>query len=213
MNAMQTKLIIPAAGFGTRIGSPEAKELIISPITGKPMIDLALTEAEKRGWLVHVITRSEKKGLITYLEKFPFVTIQIVTPTKEWPDTILTSKEYWSDHNFLILPDTHFSPLEILDDMAEYLCCYQAVYACFETHNLATWGAVSTLNKKLQLIEKPRSSGSREKFKAWGIIGFQRDVGEQLFLAHLKSTFTHEVELLEINTKEVALSSFKDLTR
>ena len=59
-------IIIPAAGFGTRInpGADEsfAKELLIDPQTGKPLICWGIDLALKFGYDVHVITREPKSG-------------------------------------------------------------------------------------------------------------------------------------------------------
>lgn len=207
------KVIIPCAGFGTRVGSPLVKELIPSKIDGKPLIHFILSAAVKRNWEIHLITRKEKTPLIEYAQNFPKTFVQIVEPTKEWPHSILESKNYWSEHNLLVLPDTYFSPLGILDDIESLLCCYETTYAVIEKENYNTWGVVDTDSKNLKLIEKPHPHGLRNSHRAWGMIGFHRDIGVEVFNAHLESTFDHQEKILTIKSKYLPLEVFDDLTR
>lgn len=208
------KIIIPAAGFGTRVGSPEAKEVMVSSKTGEALIDFILKEASVRQWEVHVITRKEKTSLIEHLKNFPNVFIQFVEPTKEWPHTILQSEKFWNEKNILVLPDTYFSPVHILDDMAETLCCYQIVTATIERENYSTWGVVNTKLKTYEVIEKPQHSFPREhSYRAWGILGFQKDIGVELFVAHLESTFHHQPINIATRAKHLPIDHFEDLTR
>lgn len=208
------KLIIPAAGFGTRVGSPEAKEIMISSKTGEPLIDFILKAAAERQWEIHVITRKEKKSLIDHLKNYENVFLQFVEPTKEWPHTILLSEEFWNERNILVLPDTFFSPLEILDDLAESLCCYQIATAVIEKDHYATWGVVNTGVKTYEVIEKPTQKFSPgHHYRAWGLLGFQKDIGRDLFTAHLESTFNHQAISLPVKVKHLPLFHFEDLTR
>lgn len=208
------KIIIPAAGFGTRVGSPEAKEVMISSKTGDVLIDFILKAARIRDWEVHVITRIEKKSLINHLQQFSNIFIQLVEPTKEWPHTILQSEKYWNDKNILVLPDTFFSPVEILDDIAESLCCYQIVTAVFEKRDYSTWGVVNTGKKTYEVIEKPKLTfPDNHLYRAWGILGFQKDIGVELFSAHLESTFHHQPINIATRAKHLPIDHFEDLTR
>lgn len=207
------KVIIPCAGYGTRVGSPLAKELMPSKIDGNPLIYFILQEAIKRKWDIHVITRKEKTTLIDYLSNFPKTYVQIVEPTKEWPESILESKKYWNDKNLLVLPDTYFTPLGILDDMESQICCYEAVYGIIEKNNYETWGVVDAASKNLKLIEKPNATLIKNSHRAWGMIAFQNDVGEEIFRAHLESTFDHQEKILPVKSKYLHLEVFEDLTR
>lgn len=207
------KVIIPCAGFGTRVGSPIAKELLPSKINNNPLIYFIINEAVKRNWNIHIITRKEKTPLIEYVNQFPNLVVQIVEPTKEWPQSILESREYWDEHNLLVLPDTYFSPINVLDDLASLLCCYESLYAVIEKDNYSSWGVVDTSSKDLKLIEKPTSEMIRETHRAWGIIGFHRDAGVEIFKAHLDSTFDHQEKYLSIKAKYLPLNQFEDLTR
>ena len=92
--SLETKIIIPAAGFGTRVGSPEAKEMLILQ-DQQPLIDFAIQLAKENQAVAHVITRKEKKSLIAHLQNQTAVNIQLIEPSKEWPDTILKSKDFW----------------------------------------------------------------------------------------------------------------------
>lgn len=207
------KIIIPCAGFGTRVGSPIAKELNPSKVDGLPLIHFILNEAVKRDWEIHIITRKEKIPLIEYVKNFPKTYVQIVEPTKEWPQSILNSSDFWGEHNILVLPDTYFSPVGILDDIASLLCCYESLYGIIEKNDYSTWGVVDTNSKDLKLIEKPRPSELTPHHKAWGLIGFQRDAGYEIFTAHLESTFDHQEKILPIKSKYLQLEIFEDMTR
>lgn len=207
------KVIIPCAGFGTRVGSPLAKELLPSKVDGQPLIHFIIKEAVKRSWDIHIITRAEKIPLIDYVQQFPKTFVQIVEPTKEWPHSILESETYWDEHNLLILPDTFFSPLGILDDIESLICCYEAVYGIIEKNSYNTWGVVDTEAKNLKIIEKPSAKMINKMHRAWGMIAFQRHVGTEIFRAHLESTFDHQEKSLPIKSKYLPLEVFEDLTR
>ncbi len=84
-------ILIPAAGYGTRMGSPPAKEILHAPDTQSPLIERALSLTKKLGCRAHVITRKEKTSLIEYVIDYSNhnhleTTIQIVNPTREWPE-------------------------------------------------------------------------------------------------------------------------------
>ncbi len=206
------KLIIPCAGFGTRVGSPESKEMMLSPMTGEPLINFALNHAKNFNWDVHVITRKEKKELINYLSKFPSVTIQIVEPTKEWPHSILLSEKFWNETNILILPDTYFEPASVLEDMASYLCCYEIVAGLIKMDDYRSWGVVNTTLKHYCIIEKPTFSFHKD-YLAWGLLGFHKNVGKELFTKHLESNFDHQEKMISQPFKYIILNHFEDLTR
>src|SRR3990167_336203 len=105
-------MLIPAAGLGTRVGSPEAKEMLPRPagvsFENEPMITMALQLAAECEAKPHVITREEKVSLVKYLSKMrtpladliaPPISVQLVGATREWPDTLLLSRPAWSDYN------------------------------------------------------------------------------------------------------------------
>lgn len=209
---MQKPLVLlPAAGFGTRVGSPESKELMLGP-QGRPLIDHALEQAAVRSWPVHVITRKEKHSLIQYLQSLSDleISIQVIEPSREWPDTLLQSKPFWNERNLLVLPDTQYAPLSVWDSLGSSQAPLSA--AVFSPKNFEKWGVLrKSTGGILEVCEKPRDH--RPGMKAWGLLCFEKSVGENIFSAQLKSTFEHQWKELEIVSEFFDLESFEDLTR
>ncbi len=211
-------VVLPAAGFGTRVGSPQAKEVQIGP-EGKPLIERALQQAAIRGWPVHVITRKEKTQLIDYLKQYSVrenldVTVQIIEPSQEWPDTVLKSAPYWRKTNLLCLPDTSFEPQRIWDELIKALNTDPEMdlsVASFKPKDFSTWGVFRKESDQVQICEKPREVKSETV--AWGLIGFRAKKGEKLFQAQLASTFDHQWKDLSLRGQFFPLEDFKDLTR
>lgn len=207
----KTKIIIPAAGYGTRVNSPESKELLISPVNNKPLIQFALDIASSYEFDVHVITRIEKKGLIAYLNNYSSVKTQIIEPSKEWPDTILKSYEFWNEKNILILPDTFFKPINAIKAIDQTLDRVPIAVGAFQRDNYKTFGVFDSSQYQYSLCEKPISTNS--KTLAWGILGFKKEIGHELFKALLESTFDHEWKNTGLNYERLMLEEFSDLTR
>lgn len=220
LTSLSTKplVIIPAAGYGSRVGSPEAKELLLNDI-GEPLIALALNQARDRQWPVHVITRKEKQSLITYLKTYSDlnqreIQIQLIEPSQEWPDTVLQSRDFWRDQNILCLPDTIFKPLDIWDSLNDSLTRDGDIaLAVFEPGpDYAKWGVVRFLNEtQIEICEKPRAR--KENLKAWGLSAFTCSGGLELLKAQMKSTFDHNWISLKSRAHLIELDDFKDLTR
>jgi hypothetical protein len=209
---MQKPLVLlPAAGFGTRVGSPEAKELMLGP-QGRPLIDSALEQAAVRSWPVHVITRKEKRSLIQYLQSKNDIeiSIQVIEPSREWPDTLFKSKPFWRERNLLCLPDTQYAPLSIWDRLASSQAPLAA--AVFSPPAFDKWGVLRKADSnRLEICEKPQDQ--REQMRAWGLLSFTKAIGEALFSAQLESTFDHQWKSLTIESEFFELDAFEDLTR
>lgn len=213
------KVILPAAGFASRMGFPEAKEILINPQTGIEFIEFSLVQATKLQADVVVITRPEKKILLSWLEKralsYPQkISIQLTGPTQEWPETVLKSQEMWGDFNWLILPDTDWTPVNALIDSLNEVRKKnpEVVYFTFPSSG-QSWGFIKGQNNgnQIQLCEKPVELLSG--FEAWGIIGFQKESGKELFTKHLQSTLDHQVKTLNVKYQLFSLQSFNDRTR
>lgn len=217
-------LILPAAGYGTRVGSPESKELLPHPKTGQPLIEKSLEIAVQNKWDVHVVTRKEKQSLIDFLRKYAQekkinINIQVVEKTKEWPDTILKSQGFWQEKNLFLLPDAEWDPLMAPVALLDYLNTLRSIsLGVFCPNSLTTWGAVQTVKSvegedKIFFCEKPSCVDS-ELAKAWGMIAFTKSVGLELFEVLLASTFDHQWRQgPHARYSFINLSSFHDLTR
>ncbi len=191
--------IIPAAGFGTRVGtdSNKSKELMIDPVTNKPLIEY---------WLDFVVNpfliiRKEKQDLIDYCNERG-IQYMITETTKEWPQTVLKSKSFWKKNNILILPDTRFddSPTQY-DLLIKY--SKKLGFAVHKVDDLSKWGAV----KVGKTSEKPETT---EKGYAWIMIYFEPKIGIQLFETYSKPNTWFQFPL---ETKMINVKNVKDITR
>lgn len=209
------KIILPCAGFGLRVGKPESKEMLSDPEGQKPLIDFSLEIVKNRSWSAVIITRSEKRNLIDYLNQKKSlgynIEIKIIEPSQEWPDTILKAKELWGFKNILILPDTRWTPLEAVDQMAEALERVKLVYAVFTLGEDKRFGFVRTVGNQLEIHEKPLHP--QPDSVPWGLVGFHKDIGEEVFRAHLQSTLHQKPIGFSVAGEFVPLTSFYDLTR
>lgn len=211
-----TTILLPAAGWGSRMGYPNAKEILLNPQTGQPFIQYALESV--LGLDVHcvVITRSEKKDLLAWLTVYkkenPSVSIEpyFVTSTEEWPDTLLKTKSIWTDFNIVLLPDTDWKPKTMSLQLQQQLATSHAVYGVFNTTK-KNWGFVKAESERLSIVEKPLNIPAG--FQAWGLFGFRKEAGEEILQAHLQSTKDHEIKDISVATAIVRLEEFNDRTR
>lgn len=225
------KLLVPAAGFGTRAGNHLSKEMLTSP-TGKKFIDGPLDCGRRQDVPVHVITRAEKTNLVQYLKQVSVmknskvqgfqIAIQEIQATRDWPQTLLESKPFWADWNFVYLPDVQWSPSDMMDQI---LLMFkeqvnpeeQVICARFPTQQRNLYGTLedascSESQSFLRLCEKPQAEQDRQGF-AWGIFGFKKQVGEDLLKAMAESTVDHQWKKLPFKIRFFELDSFEDLTR
>jgi dTDP-glucose pyrophosphorylase len=212
----KTHIIVPCAGYGVRVGSPPAKELLPHPTTKKPLIEGCLEMAEETGWPLVLITRPEKKVLIDYVhqqEKQRHIHVEwvLVKNTKEWPESVLASQPFWGEQNLLLLPDVEWNPKSAVVEIVDNLKTYDISYGLFESENLQTWGTVEISDRQIRVCEKPREN--YDGFLPWGLLAFKRSVGRFLFDSLLRSTLDHEVRTLPFKAQKIALDSFVDLTR
>ena len=214
-SSTKTRLIlVPAAGFGRRVGSPEAKELLPRP-DGRLFIDQVLLDGLRLQIPVHVITRKEKASLIEYLENFKkqndhLISIQLVESSKEWPDTLLQSEDQWYEENLVYLPDMEFSPDSAPGNLFDSLKDKDAGFATFAVDDPRKWGVIAQNENQFSLCEKP-TIVKREM--AWGLFSFRKNIGKNLLSAILESTFDHQWKSLNLKIAEVQLENYKDLSR
>jgi hypothetical protein len=213
---MKPLIIIPAAGFGRRVGSPQSKEMLKRK-NGQLMIDLAFEKAKEMDCSVHLITRKEKVDLISYTEeqfqKGLKGQIQIVNPTKEWPDSILKSQNYWHEWNLLFLPDTDFQPRDILKQICLEIQTHQPDFAAasFVCDHAPTWGCFRQVGDGYEFCEKPKIA--KTGIEAWGFLFFKKQFGENLFSHLLESSFDHQWKFFRCKGVTLQMDHFEDLTR
>lgn len=204
---MEVKLIIPCAGYGTRVNMKphEAKEMLKYKNEKGRIIDYSLDLGKKLNLPILCISRQEKKEFNEYLENKK-VEVIYDAAQKEWIDTIYESRHNWSDINILVLPDTRWSSkYKTIKDIVWYFENMNAsmVYAVHKVKDTKNWGIIS--NSYLQ--EKPsHDPGSNVAF---GLLAWKREEGEKFF------QFLRDWKVAQFpeNTKSVKLNWFKDITR
>jgi hypothetical protein len=183
------------------------------------LIDQTIALSKALKWPALWILRKEKRDLNDYLKEKISVDDEIifVEPTREWPETILKSSEYWFESNLVLLPDTVFSPKATLEHLYKKLNLgAEAVFALHEVREFKTWGVVCRRKQKFWLCEKPQDLSENlrnEQALAWGIFGFHKNRGEALLESMLKSTLTHNWFALPEKTETCRLDHFLDLSR
>ncbi len=210
-------MILPAAGFGTRVGSPEAKEMLWAEGESFPMIQHALDLFADENCRFVVPTRKKKKGLIEFLaRRSQYITLQLIETSAEWPDTVLQTEPHWLENNLLVLPDTRWSPVKEVLRLTSLLGTCDFSFSTFAAENPETWGVFR--DQPWSVCDKPpgsiqKASGSIDR--CWGHIAFKRDCGRAIFSSILKSHSTKSFEPLppQISGGFVQLDSFCDLTR
>jgi choline kinase len=220
-----TTILIPAAGFGQRVGSPPAKELLIRPLTDRAFIDWPLELALKRNWRALVISRHDKISLNKYIEDYCIrllsnssdvnsLSIELlkISASTDWYDTLLQSKEYWSERNIIFLPDVQFAPSGILDQLDSALQENDLAVAVHSVEDSENWGHIYDINDRLWAAEKPKQKLPLKGF-AWGLFGFQKNAGTEVLTAQWQSQVENKPQEIKKKCAFFNLESFSDLTR
>src|SRR5258708_34994029 len=169
------RAILPCAGFGTRMGMDpsKSKELLIDPSTNKPLIEYHLDICKKYELEPLIITRLEKTDLIEYCENNN-IKYKLIIPEGEWMNTVLKSASNWGKYNILLLPDTKFEPINIIQNIKnDLLNGSKFSLGLHKVSDPENWCVV----KNYSLIEKQAVIADY----AFGIIGFTETSGLSLF--------------------------------
>jgi hypothetical protein len=196
------------------MGSPPAKELLPSPLDGRPLIDFSLDCARSAGAQPVIITRNDKQALIDAFRETGATQLVTLAASREWPDSPLQAEAHWGDLNIVLLPDTRFTPENICREMYQTLEEEaDIVFAVFAPGALSTWGAVREEEGRFFVCEKPRDASCDSRTFAWGIFGFRREFGVPLLQAMLTSNADHGWKELQGRVRLLELHTFEDLTR
>ncbi len=204
-----SRVIIPAAGLGTRVGSPAAKELLQHPYYSMSFMEKALERVDRAGASALVISRDDKKVLNDWLMEREVPHIQI-KKTPEWVQTIWASRDYWGKKNLLLLPDTEFSPEHVMSEIFSDLDTYQVSFGVFSVENLSLWGGVKREGEDIYIAEKLANA---ESGLAWGLIGFQGESGESFWKNYLIAQSSKNWVKITQTVSMHRLEKFEDLTR
>ena len=195
-------VIIPAAGFGTRVGSPPAKELLPHPhYPHLNFLEKAIERANFINAIPLVVTRTDKEVLNLWLEERQIPHLQ-VTQTSEWVESVRLTEMFWKKRNLLLLPDTDFSPESILEDLIEY----EIGAGVFQVEDLRLWGGI----EQNRISEKLSAGGPG---LAWGVLSFSQEKGKFFWDLYEKAQKTQNWVSLPVNIEMLKLNWFKDLTR
>lgn len=202
--------IIPAAGLGTRMGSPiNGKEMLRDEVTGERLIDWPIKLAFDNGLIPIIGISANKIALRTYINsKYPKARVVVTPQQGEWPHTVLALSKYWHKNcNILILPDTRFdkeSFMNLLEHPSE------VGFAVHRVKDASKYGMVKQFNDRVFTSEKPSPKAAGEL--AWGLIRWNSiEAGLQIFNAYkIRGNWTR---LLTSNVNFVRLNWFIDITR
>lgn len=203
----KVRLILPCAGFGTRMNMPVnlSKELLPNPETNSPLIDWHVENAKENGLDVLVVTRDEKKDLIQYCVKNN-INLLVVKPEGEWTKTIAKAYQNgFNDYNVVALPDTVYYPKEALGEIAQLVKnTGNFTFGTFPVDDASKW----CVTEGDAVFEKSHVLQGNY-FSAIGLFGFAREAGLDLFTS-LAETGTFK---LPTKANHVSLDIFRDLTR
>jgi hypothetical protein len=199
--------IIPCAGFGTRMKMlpHQAKELLLDD-EGNITIDWSLNICEKYNIEPIVVTRPEKEEFNNFLDKRNIK--YVFDEGRSVGVSILKTKEYWSDYNIMLLPDTRFD----YDDKF-FINIFEAmkagnnsIFALFNVNDHSNWGIIC----ENTFYEKPKIKFTEnDNAFAWGVIGFRKNYGEILF-----SNYNLTSEPLKLsNPGYLFIENFRDISR
>ncbi len=210
-------VIIPAAGMGTRMGSPpHGKEMLPEPNNQmRPLIDWSIQHALDAGHRVVLITNDIKYQLRNHVRQmFPKVEHCILGHVPgDWADSVIASASMWGDVNLLMLPDVRFEPIEYIKELPSYIDEYVPVAFGLQKIKLDEvnkFGIVDIAGRKT--VEKPDSfnPGPLDIWGAWSLIAFEPVVGLQLF-----ATYSERGKWLQLPKGSVSIfcNWSKDITR
>lgn len=216
------KILIPAAGFGTRVGSPPAKELFIREDTKQPMIEWSLGLATQENISATIITRKDKSYLIDYLQNHPNYNstfdLHLIESSTDWQDTLLQAQDVWGLNNIVLLPDVTWQPIQKLSQLVNSLTHDSTPSISIALHSVSDfekWGILcEDKNNAYIWCEKPKEIPTNTKMLgAWGIFGFHKNIGFNLLTQLIESQKQKKYFELKEKVNLVHLDYFKDLTR
>ncbi|MCX7674642.1 MAG: hypothetical protein N2Z70_02280 [Bdellovibrionaceae bacterium] len=235
-------MIIPAAGWGRRVGSPAAKELWPHPrFPERSYLSIALERAAQLKLKPLVLSRNTKSELNEWLQAaLPSDEFLILPETREWVDTLLGSAPYWEEKNLLFLPDTWFEPLGLSQDLVLALEQFEWAWGLHQIlpESISSWGVLlqpSVVEEEyvpqegeaspdkprevgqLWAWEKPRELSSVSRWQtvgAWGLVAFRGSAqAYQFWRAYEKTRWNDSPALVPGRSALFQLRDFHDGTR
>ena len=199
--------IIPCAGFGTRVNMKpyEAKELLLDE-QGNITIDWCLNLCRRHNLKPVIVSRPEKLEFNAYIQK-QGITL-VFDEGRALGESLLASRDYWSEYNVVILPDTRFEyPEDLFRDMESSMKMgNECTFGLFNVVDHKNWGIICNNT----FYEKPKRVFTEEDFvMAWGVFGFTKNYGNTL----LSRCNIYSEPLILTNPGYFYIDNFRDITR
>lgn len=214
-------VILPCAGSGMRLGLKRPKELL-EIVPGTRLIDLSLAHIRGAfslpGIRVAVVIRPWKAEVVNHVrQSLPGVSVEAVMfddSYKEWPGSVYSARETYSDHNLVLLPDSMLnlgkgfinggpichnaegaSLIELVQDALLHHKLVFGFIECKDRRVLKKMGALRVEEGVVTLFQdKPEES--LEKYNGfWGCYAFRKEVGQSLYNFLIKSVQHQPVSL------------------
>lgn len=202
------KLILPCAGYGTRVGmeAHESKEMLFDKQDQEKLIDKYIRIASINDFELLVISREDKTQLNNYLESKGILRYYVKN-SKEWTDSIYQSRTLWDNENILMFPDAEFfNEEEVIQGMKFHLeeCKVDLTLGVFPVDNVTNW---CVYEPKSQDIHEKNPKADKDGL-AIGVFGFTKRMGESLFheMVMFNRSYKRQTQLIKV-------VGFKDLTR
>jgi len=236
-------VILPCAGDGTRLGAGGPKELFeIYP--GKRLIDYSLEhirafqnsayreETDIRISVIIVIKPGKEAVFSHVSEKLPVMDVNYVMFDNyftEWPGSVFSAKDEFSDRNVVLLPDTFvkFGPEELIytDRAGETLISMAVrkleeremvlgVTRCTDPGTLSQLGAVRVEEDSITLFQDKPGENLDLYNGFWGVYGFRESAGRKVYEFLIDSVEHGEKKkhlLKELNPGVFDIDSYHDL--
>jgi hypothetical protein len=232
-------VILPCAGQGSRLALKSPKELFeIAP--GSRLIDFSLNHIEaiyhKGGnrnlpsttikIKVAVVTRPWKVEVAEYVSqrvcRFPEITVETVMfndSYREWPGSVYSASEFFSDNNLVLLPDSYLRLKEgsegsssnfstcfnnngetlaelVLNALKEYKVVFGSV-KCSDTEKkiLKQLGAMRVEDGEVTAFQDKPFQNLERFNRFWGCYSFRKEYGKALYDFLIKSVLHQPVSL------------------
>jgi hypothetical protein len=235
-------VILPCAGSGTRLGLNRPKELF-EILPGVCLIDLSL--AHIRAVLptndikVAVVIRPHKEEVVDHVRRvLPGIKVEAVffnDSYYEWPGSVFSARETFSNHNLVLLPDSilnvgkntvnnEMGPI-CLDDRgspliklaADALSVHKVVFGWVKCSHPRVLKKVGALRVEEDIVTafQDKPVDSFEKYIGfWGCYAFRKEVGKSLYHFLVGSVRHRPVSLEEQPfhpAGAIPLHSYRDL--
>jgi len=235
-------VILPCAGSGTRLGLKKPKELF-EILPGICLIDFSLAHIRAAlpvaGIKVVVVIRPDKEEVVDHVRRvLPEIKVESVffnDSYHEWPGSVFSARETFSNHNLVLLPDSILNiGKNSFNSKTEPICRdeegstliklaidslpgHKVVFGwiqCSDSRELKKKGALRVESGTVTaFLDKP--DASFEKYNGfWGCYAFRKEVGESLYHFLVSSVRHRPVSLEEQSfhpAGAIPLHSYRDL--